>query len=311
MRSQRPRLDRVGLLPGAAVAGPREPYREWVTPEPEHSFRWLQEDYPAPLARWHYHPEIEIHLIRRGSGRYIVGDSVGNFGPGHVAVVGSNVPHDWISDGQDGVVQGRDVLVQFDPAWLGGLTELLPELGEVNTLLAEAGRGLEVVGQTAREVAATLVAIGESRGATRLERFFGLLAVICHAPSQDKVPMASPAYTISLDTAAAAAVESGLEYILANVSGALRQSEAARRAGMSESSFSRYFKKASGVTFSEMVRKLRIARAQRLLAETDDPVAEICYRVGYSNLSNFNRQFVATVGSTPSAYRRAARRGPG
>ena len=72
---------------------------------------------------------------------------------------------------------------------------------------------------------------------------------------------------------------------------------------MSEPSFSKYFKKASGMTFSDLVRRLRIANACRLLAQTDSSIADISVAVGYRNLANFNRQFRSETGYTPSAYR--------
>jgi AraC-like DNA-binding protein len=100
-----------------------------------------------------------------------------------------------------------------------------------------------------------------------------------------------------------AATEAGLQYILENFTGDIRMSEAARLAHMSEPTFSRYFKKASGHTFTEMVRGLRIANACRLLARTDSTIAAISQAVGYGNLANFNRQFRQVVGLTPRQYR--------
>jgi AraC-like DNA-binding protein len=73
---------------------------------------------------------------------------------------------------------------------------------------------------------------------------------------------------------------------------------------MSESGFSKYFVKASNMTFTEMVRGLRLSQACRMLAREDATIASISQKVGYSNLSNFNRQFVREYGMTPSAYRR-------
>nr|WP_231979844.1 AraC family ligand binding domain-containing protein [Tessaracoccus coleopterorum] len=60
--------------------------------------RWHEHAYPHPLARWHTHPEVEIHLIRAGTGLAFVGDHVGRFEAGHLALVGSHLPHNWISD---------------------------------------------------------------------------------------------------------------------------------------------------------------------------------------------------------------------
>jgi AraC-like DNA-binding protein len=72
---------------------------------------------------------------------------------------------------------------------------------------------------------------------------------------------------------------------------------------MSEPTFSKYFKRASGQNFSDLVRKLRLAHARRLLERSDKSVSDICYEVGFTNLSNFNRQFRNDAGETPRDYR--------
>jgi len=54
----------------------------------------------------------------------------------------------------------------------------------------------------------------------------------------------------------------------------------------------------------------RIDRACILLRETDLPVIEICHRVGFENLSHFNRQFRKLRGVTPTAFRRGFAESP-
>jgi AraC-like DNA-binding protein len=49
---------------------------------------------------------------------------------------------------------------------------------------------------------------------------------------------------------------------------------------------------------------LRIGRACKLLSNTRRPVTEICFEVGYANISNFNRHFRKERGVTPSQYKR-------
>ena len=80
--------------------------REVIPPDPDHSVRWHEHDYPTAAARWNYHPEYEIHLIRKGTGKFIVGDHIGTFEAGHVSLVGSGLPHDWVSDLEPGEVTG-------------------------------------------------------------------------------------------------------------------------------------------------------------------------------------------------------------
>lgn len=60
---------------------------------------------------------------------------------------------------------------------------------------------------------------------------------------------------------------------------------------LSPSAFSRFFHAAAGVTFSELVRRRRVARACHLLRKTDVPVSRVAGLSGYTNLANFNRRF--------------------
>ncbi len=76
---------------------------------------------------------------------------------------------------------------------------------------------------------------------------------------------------------------------------------------MSDWACSRFFKKNCGNSFTDYVAQLRIGHACKLLSETDMPVTDVCFEVGYGNLSNFNRVFRLQRGLTPSAYRRLAR----
>jgi AraC-like DNA-binding protein len=97
-----------------------------------------------------------------------------------------------------------------------------------------------------------------------------------------------------------------LEYVFSNHAGTIKMSEAAALVGMAEPTFSKYFKRATGQNFSDLVRKLRLAHARRLLESSDKAISDICYEVGFSNLSNFNRHFLNDTGETPRNYRQRA-----
>ena len=281
--------------------------REVIIQDPARSIRWTQHDYPAPVAKWNYHPEYEIHLIRSSTGRFIVGDHIGAFGPGQVTLIGSGVPHDWVSDLAPGeVVADRDAVVQFDGAWLRRSAADLPELLEVRALLDESSRGLLFSGDTALAAAEQIELMGTTDGLARLSHFIQLLTVLRAAPPSQRQPLAREWFTPpEASSNESRAVETGLGYIFDNIHSTVRMAEAARLAGMSEATFSRFFQRASGRTFSETVRMLRITRARIMLEQTDDPIASICYDVGFSNLSNFNRQFLREVGVTPRRYRQS------
>ncbi len=79
----------------------------------------------------------------------------------------------------------------------------------------------------------------------------------------------------------------------------------ARTAELSEYHFSRMFKRATGLSPSQYFIGLRMARARRLLIETQRSIIDIGLEVGYSSPSHFSQVFRREVGVTPSAYRQA------
>lgn len=277
--------------------------RELVPSDPQLSGRWHKHDYPSVYARWNYHPEYEVHLIRDSHGRYIVGDRVGIFAPGQLVLVGPNLPHDWISDTREHQC-GRDVVFQFLGSWLDECRSLLPEIADLQPLLLRAARGIQFGGAAASRGAAELEAIGSSRGVERLQHIFALFETMAAASESEYELLSNADVPWDIDPQAEAVIGATIGYIFANLTDDVRLSVAARNANMSEAAFSKYFKRASGQTFSDMVRRLRLAHARRLLRQTSDSVALIAQEVGYANLSNFNRQFLAEHGVTPSRYRR-------
>ncbi|WP_263262423.1 AraC family transcriptional regulator [Pseudomonas sp. RIT-PI-S] len=280
---------------------------EVILPPPDQFFRWYEHGYPYPLARWNHHPEFEIHLIRQGSGRLVAGDYIGAFGPGHVALIGPGLPHDWIGDLAAGeYLPNRDVVLQFDGAALLALRNTFPEFGELKTLFDLARRGLEYSGDTAAQAACLLERIGAAQGLARLALLLQLLATLAQAPSPEVHTLASPCYAPSLDARSAERVHQAFDYLLAELTADPRLSVIAERLGMSEPGFSRFFKRITGHGFIDLMRKLRIQRACRLLAQTELSVTEICFDVGYSNVSNFNRQFRCEMKQTPREYRRGS-----
>ena len=57
---------------------------------------------------------------------------------------------------------------------------------------------------------------------------------------------------------------------------------------------------------TEYVNELRINHAARLLADTDEPIASISYRLNFQSLSRFYHLFRKQYACTPAEYRRRA-----
>lgn len=74
--------------------------------------------------------------------------------------------------------------------------------------------------------------------------------------------------------------------------------------GMSESKVSASIKEASGFNFKRYLNNVRLEEAKRLLLSTDRPIMDIAYKVGYGNISHFNRVFKEAEGCSPNEYRK-------
>ena len=62
-----------------------------------------------------------------------------------------------------------------------------------------------------------------------------------------------------------------------------------------------------GLSFAQALAETRIHLAARELTDTDKPVAEIGYDLGYADASNFARAFRRQIGMSPQSFRKAAK----
>ena len=101
-------------------------------------------------------------------------------------------------------------------------------------------------------------------------------------------------------------IDAVVSRITDNLGQAFSAADIAAELGMSESRFSRFFRRATGNTFTDFVNRVRINRACQLLMESDRLITHICYEVGFNNVANFNRRFLEIKGLTPSEFRKQA-----
>lgn len=74
--------------------------------------------------------------------------------------------------------------------------------------------------------------------------------------------------------------------------------------GLSVSALSKIIKTYTGLTFKELLQHKRLNRATHLLCNTNLPVTDIIYAVGYDNTSYFHRIFKEKYNMSPFEYRK-------
>ena len=287
-------------VPNAAAK--KEAALEHVGVASTDSFKVWSHGYPYRTVRWHFHPEYEAHLITATTGRCFVGDYIGSFEPGNLVLVGPNLPHNWISDlPSPASVLQRCMVLQFTAEVAAGIAALFPEMHFLPGLLACSGRGLLFNATTGAAAAPVMEAMLTAAGPRRLELFFALLGLLHGAEGRRQ--LASVGYQPRPSRPGEQRLNHALDHIARNLAGDLREEDLSALCGHSASGFSRAFRRHTGMTFVNYVNSLRINRACEKLVGSQDRVTDICYEVGFNNLSNFNRHFLARKAMSPSAYR--------
>jgi AraC-like DNA-binding protein len=267
------------------------------------SFKAWGHGYTFHTVRWHFHPEYEIHHVVATSGRYFVGDFIGEFEPGNLVLTGPNLPHNWVSDVPAGTfVPLRNRIVQFSEEFMAQATRVLPELAACAGVLELSRRGALFSRATAALIGPMLAELVEAQGVRRIALFMGILNTLSHAG--DVRPLTSASYLPDPSGFMSAGINKALAYINAHLTEPFSEGDLAAIAERSPSAFSRSFRRHTGMALVEYVNRLRINLAcQLLMSETELPITQICYAAGYNNVSNFNRQFLAQKGMSPSRFR--------
>jgi AraC-like DNA-binding protein len=269
------------------------------------AIRYLEHGYPNPLVRWHYHEEYELHLIIASKGKAFVGDYIGQFYAGHLVLTGPRLPHNWISYLQQGESYDlRDMVLQFKHETIANAAKNFQELEQLLPLMESAKHGIEFFGMG--NIAENYMSqIRDSYGIYRLTRFLLFMQEL--EECRNRRQLSTLQVESNLDKAGQDKISTIVDFITENYQSEISLRYVAEMAGMSTSHFSRFFRKATGNTFKDFFTGVRISKACELLSNSDKQITNICYAVGYNNISNFNRRFLERKKVSPREYRRQAK----
>jgi len=270
------------------------------------SFRIQVDEGAHFYDRLHYHPEWQLTTIHKGQGMFFLGNSFTRFQEGSVFLVGSNVPHllkndaVFFSENSPGV-QATSIFFHENSFGQGFFD--LPELKEIHQLLKESERGIWILGEEKEIIKAQLEACLHLKGIELFQQFLSILGLLCKAHELEFLNEVS--FKPAVEEKDGQRLDNVFQYTFQNLASNIELPEVAAIANFSISQFCRYFKLHTRKTYFEYLNELRVETACKLLAENRFSIAQVCYEVGFNNLSNFNRQFKKIKGVTPSGFRKA------
>lgn len=98
-------------------------------------------------------------------------------------------------------------------------------------------------------------------------------------------------------------IQKAKQYIAERQTEDLSLGEVAKAVNTSTFHFCKLFRKATGLTFTDYVSRVRIEKAKNLLLNPNLRISEIAYEVGFQSLTHFNRVFKKISGQSPTKYR--------
>jgi AraC-like DNA-binding protein len=266
---------------------------------------YLQEDVvPHFYDTLHYHPEFQLTLILKGTGNVLIGDYIGRFKPNEIYCIGPNVSHVFRSDNEfydpKNKLMSHGISIYFTDTTFGSLFFDLPENKDISGLFKMAQKGLKYFGEHSNVIAEDFYTIKSSTGIVRLTTL--LLCLDKLAKNYNERETLSSTELFVANEEDNSRMNLVFNYIMNNFSENLKLETIAEIACMTPTAFCRFFTKKTRKTFTEFVTETRVGYACKLLLQEKYSVAEISYKCGYNNISNFNRQFKRSRGCTPSSY---------
>jgi len=258
--------------------------------------------FPAP---WHYHPEYELVLVNKSTGRRMVGDHIGYFDEDDLVFMGPKLPHVWVNDlkylkGEAGTADA--IVIQFVEDFLGDKFLQIPEMGDLKRFLKKAERGVVLKGNTRYKIINIMRDMLTMNGIQRISALISIFDILSFTSEYEM--LASPQFIQSFQYESPGRFKKITEYIMQNFNRDITLPEAASVANMGLTAFCNYFKSQFRVTFVEYLNTVRIGHACKLIAENKHNIVEVAYECGFNNLANFNRQFKKLKDITPSDYRK-------
>lgn len=269
-------------------------------PKPKDDALVYQEDIEYCFYnKLHQHEEIQVSFIIKGEGTLIVGDAINHYKPNDVLVLGSNLPHVFRSL-ENSSQKSHMVTLFFTKNSFGSIFFELEELSEIRNFFSQAKHGFKI--ESSGNLKTTF---SDLKKATKLERFIGLLDILKKISHLEYKSLSSFIYEKKYSAVEGNRMRDIFEYTINNFTKEITLDAISEVAFMTKNAFCKYFKKRTNKSYFRFLNELRVENTCKLmLTNSDLNLAEIAFKSGFNNISNFNRQFKSIKNMSPSSYRK-------
>ena len=261
-------------------------------------FSRTKKKFDFPL---HYHEEFELNLIVNAKGaKRIVGDHIDQIDDLELVLVGPNLYHAWFTHKCE-TEEIRELTIQFHKDLFEDRFLRRNQLSFIRTMFEKAQRGILFSREIIERLKPRILDLEQKTGFDSVLELMSILHDL--STSRNMRTLSDTTANNEQPNYNSRRIEKVFEYMNANYGRTVTLSEVSKLANMPEASFSRFIKKRIGSTFIDSLNEIRLGHATRMLIDTTHNVAEVAYKCGFNNISNFNRTFKKKKGCTPTEFR--------
>lgn len=262
----------------------------------------FEQDTPFTMPL-HSHEDYELIYIISGTGKEYIGDTVIDYEPGVMTLIGSNVPHLHLCDSCTGMSNNKSSchLLQFPLKILPLQIDEIQELNNINLMLQESAAGIRFKSkETVYKTLSILSKFNKAQGTERIILLYKILDILSKCPEKNRIsPIKYQTESININDP----IERIYAYLKKNFRKEIDLNKVSTHIGQNPSSVCRLFKQKTGKTIFTILNEIRIEYASKLLAISNLTNAQIAYECGFNNISYFNKVFKLLTGQTPTAYK--------
>lgn len=249
----------------------------------------------------HYHEEYELNLVMNAGGvKRVVGDHIEVIDDLELVLIGPNLYHGWFTH-QCENENITEVTIQFHKDLFDEKFLKRNQLAFLKNMLDRAQRGISFAPETIVTLKDRLLALERKNGFDSVLELLSILHDL--SISRNMRVLSNLSFTNDKLSYNSRRIEKVFDHMNANYHKHVTLAEVARIANMPEASFSRFIKKRTGKTFIDSLNEIRLGHASRMLIDSTNTVAEIAYKCGFNNISNFNRIFKRKKMCIPKEFR--------
>jgi len=247
----------------------------------------------------HQHQEIQISLVVKGAGSFVVADTINDYKENDILVIGGFVPHVFKSD-----LNKSDESIQyslfFNKNSFGEHFFDLADMVSTKPFFQGSEYGMRVLSNK-QKITKQFKKLPHQN---KIERIATLLKIINLISIAETNSLSSFVYKKKYTDDEGKRMNDVFKYAMEKFHEPITLEEIAGQAHMNKNSFCRYFKKRTNKTFFQFLIEIRIENACQLIYTNPDlSISHISEKCGFATIANFNRKFKEIKGVTPTEFR--------